>query len=85
MIERRPAVPRVSVPGVDPEAVERLQAALAAHDDFVEHLKREKRGLADAFFRLGRRTSRKPKPRRRATKHVRHMERVAVRSAYLKA
>jgi hypothetical protein len=77
--------PRVTVPGVDPDAVEALQEGFREHDEHVAFLREQKDGLAAAMFRLrkpiGRRTRSK---RRRPTAHVLRQRSAACRSAYLK-
>lgn len=84
MIERRPIVPRVSLPDVDPEAVERLQAMLAKAEAHESFLRDQKDGLAAAMFRLKKPVARRTRRKARPTPNVLHHARMAARSAFLK-
>lgn len=77
---QKPEFPRVSVPGVDPEAVSFVQTLLAEADAQATHVREQQRGMVRAMLRLGKPIARSPRKPRKATKHVRHMAAVAARS-----
>lgn len=78
--------PRVDLPAEvapTPEQQEQLTELLEEYALHQRHIHKEKVGVVGAMFRTGRPIARRGKPtrkRKRTTKHVRHMAKVADRS-----
>lgn len=73
-------VPRVSLPGVNPEEVSFVQTLLGEAEAQRAHVRRQQKGLALAMVRLGKPIARPSRKKARPTKHVRHMRAIAQRS-----
>lgn len=78
-------LPRVTLPGIDADP--RVREMIEEYDRNERHVRKEKRGLAEAMLRLNKPIFRKARTSRKARKttpHVRRMRAHAARAAYLR-